>query len=208
LVRIGVLGGSFDPIHIGHLVIAEEARLRLSLDTVLFVPTGFQWMKEGRQTAPGAERIEMVRLATASNAAFEVSDVEVSRPGPSYTVDTLSILRRQRGPEAELFFILGQDALADLPRWSRPEQLLQLCTLVAMPRVDSPPVDLAGLERQLPGLRDRLVLLEDAPRLEVSSSALRARIARNESVRYLVPDAVAEYIARRGLYGATAPRGS
>ena len=208
MTRIGVLGGSFDPPHVGHLAIAEEARLRLSLDRIVFVPAGLQWMKVGRDVASGEDRIQMVRLATASNAAFQVSDLEVTRPGPSYTVDTLTRLRQQEGADTDFTFILGQDAMADLLEWSRPEELIALCTLAVMPRVDAAPLDLEGMERHLPGLRDRVVMLDEAPRLEISSSTLRARLGRGESVRYLVPDAVADYIEERGLYGGvTASRG-
>lgn len=206
-MRVGVLGGSFDPVHVGHLMIAEEARGRLSLDKVLFVPAGLQWMKEGRQAASAADRLEMVRRALAGNPAFEASDIEVTRPGPSYTVDTLEVLRRQWGPDTEIFFILGWDALAEVHRWHRPQDLLRLCHLVGMPRIDGP-LDLEALEAELPGLRGRLILLDTAPRFEISSTDLRGRLARGEGARYLVPEAALEYIRARGLYRATAPPGS
>ena len=209
-MRIGVLGGSFDPIHIGHLIIAEEARTRLSLERVIFVPAALQWLKKVPHAASPEGRLEMVRLAVASHPAFEVSDVEVRRPGPSYTVDTLALLQDRLGPAAELFFILGLDSLAELPQWHEPQRLLQLCRLVAVPRPGEASPDMGALEGQLPGLRARLVTLEGAPGIAVSSSVLRARLARGESVRYLVPEAVEEYIRREGLYrpGATAPAGS
>lgn len=208
MTRIGVLGGSFDPIHAGHLAIAEEARRRLSLDRVVFVPAGFQWMKEGGAFASGEERLAMVRLATAANPAFQVSDAEVTRPGPSYSADTLKLLHEQEAEAAEFTFILGEDAMAGLLDWSRPEELVRLCTFVVMPRVDAPTLDLEEMEASLPELEGRVVFMDDAPRLEISSSNLRARIARGESIRYLVPDAVVDYITEKGLYGASGPQDS
>ena len=198
--RIGVLGGSFDPIHLGHLLIAEEARRALQLDTVVFVPAGVQWMKEGIDVAPAAARLDMTRLAIEGNDGFQVSDVEVIRPGPSYTVETIEVLRAGAWREAEVFFILGQDALAGVGDWKRPEDLIRLCQLAVMPRVDAPPIDLAKLGGVVQGMADRVTVLGEAPRLEISSSALRRRLGRRESVRYLVPDAVVDYIVRTGLY--------
>ena len=198
--RIGVLGGSFDPIHLGHLLIAEEARRALRLDSVVFVPAGVQWMKEGSDVAPATARLDMTRLAVQGNDGFQVSDVEVTRPGPSYTVETIEVLRAGAWREAEVFFILGQDALAGVGDWKRPEDLIRLCRLAVMPRVDAPPIDLKNLGELAPGLADRVTVLADAPRLEISSSELRRRLGRRESVRYLVPDVVVDYILRTGLY--------
>ena len=207
--RIGILGGSFDPVHVGHLRIAEEARVALELERVTFVPTGFQWMKEGAEVAPAADRLEMVRLATKGNERFDVSDAEILRPGPSYTVDTVQAARDEVGPGTEIYFILGQDAFAELPQWSRPAELIGLCRLAVMPRVDGPDVDLEDLETRVRGVSERTTMLRDAPRIDVSSSELRGRLERGESVRDLLPEAVEAYIARRGLYrGAevTGPR--
>ena len=200
--RRGILGGSFDPVHVGHLRIAEEARLALGLDGVTFVPAGLQWMKEGAAAAPAADRLEMVRLATEGNEGFDVSNLEIQRPGPTYTVDTMTAFREKLGGEAELYFILGQDAFAELHLWGRPAELIKLCRFAVMPRVDGPEIDLREMDERTPGVADRAVLVNDAPRIEVSSSELRARLGRGESVRYLTPDAVADYIARRGLYGS------
>jgi nicotinate-nucleotide adenylyltransferase len=200
---IGILGGSFDPIHVGHLRIAEEARLTLGLDRVTFVPAGFQWMKEGTDVAPAADRLEMVKLATAENDKFDVSDIEIRRHGPSYTVDTLRAVNEEFGSDTDVYFILGQDAFVGLNLWNRPRELIELCRLAVMPRVDGADVDLADLETKVPGVSERTTVLKDAPRIEVSSSELRARLERGESVRYLVPEAVAAYITRRGLYRST-----
>ena len=201
--RTGILGGSFDPIHVGHLRIAEEARLALNLERVTFVPAGLQWMKKGDDVAPAADRLEMVRLATEGNDQFDVSDLEIRRPGPSYTVDTLLSIREQLGANAEVHFILGQDAFAEVHLWSRPSELIELCRFAVMPRVDGPPIDLADMDSRVPGVSLRTDVLHEAPRIDVSSSGLRGRLERGEDVGGLVPDVVVGYIARRGLYRAT-----
>jgi nicotinate-nucleotide adenylyltransferase len=136
-VNIGVLGGTFDPIHIGHLVVAEEARTKLGLSEVLFVPAGQPWLKQGHSITPAAHRVEMVRRAIADNPYFKLSTLEVERPGPSYTVDTLTLLQDQLSGEASLFFIIGRDTLAELPLWKEPEKVVQLCRLVVPPRLGS-----------------------------------------------------------------------
>ena len=147
--RVGVLGGSFDPPHAGHLMIAQEAGERVGLDRVLFVPAGEQWLKEGQDVAPAAHRLAMTHLLVGAEATFAVSDVEVTRPGPSYTVDTLRILREESPPDTEFFFILGEDAVADLPRWYRPQELVSLCEFIAMPRMSGD----SGTPRPDRGLR-------------------------------------------------------
>jgi len=133
-MNIGILGGTFDPIHIGHLILAVEARVQLRLDEVLFVPAGQPWLKVERNITPAFHRVEMVRRAIASNPYFKLCTLEVERPGPSYTVDTLMALRDMQGAEANFFFILGRDTLADLPSWKEPNRLLQICHLVVAPR--------------------------------------------------------------------------
>ncbi|MBI4328495.1 MAG: nicotinate-nucleotide adenylyltransferase [Chloroflexi bacterium] len=199
-MRIGLLGGTFDPVHIGHLVMAEEARLRMGLERVLFIPAGAQWMKTAGEISPSDARAEMVRAAIADNPAFELSLVDVERPGPTYSVDTLRLLRDQLGQATELFFILGQDALEQMPEWHLPREMLRLCTLVVMPRPGVPPLDWDALERRLLGVRERSRFLGDAPQVQVSATEVRRRITAGESVRYLVPEAVLEVIRRRGLY--------
>ena len=201
MTRVGVLGGSFDPPHAGHLMIAEEAMRRVGLDAVLFVPAGEQWLKEGQVVAPATHRLAMARLAAASCEGSQVSDVEVRRPGPSYTVDTLQLLRDRYGADIELFFILGEDALADVPRWSRPQELAALCTLIAMPREDrSSRPNLEAVYGAVPGLKDRVIVLEQAPRMDLSSSEVRRMIADGESLRCAVPNAVMKYIDAHRLY--------
>jgi nicotinate-nucleotide adenylyltransferase len=196
-VNIGVLGGTFDPIHMGHLVVAEEARIRLGLKEVLFVPAGQPWLKLDRDITLAVHRVEMVRRAIADNPNFKLCTLEVERPGPSYTVDTLAMLRKQLGSEASLFFILGRDTLAELPLWKEPEKLVQLCRLVVVPRLGSK--GLKHLETAIPGLLDKVIQL-DMPVIGISSSGIRQRIAQGLPIRYLVPEGVEEYIKRRGLY--------
>jgi len=196
-VDIGILGGTFDPIHIGHLVIAEEARIKLDFSEVLFVPAGQPWRKLDRNITPAVHRVEMVRCAIADNPHFKLCTLEVERPGPSYTVDTLTMLRKQLGSEASLFFILGRDTLAELPLWKEPQKLVQLCRLVVPPRLGSK--DLKHLETAIPGLLDKVIQL-DMPVIGISSAEIRQRIAQGLSVRYLVPDEVEKYITEQKVY--------
>lgn len=198
-MNIGVLGGTFDPIHIGHLIIAEEARLRLGLSQVIFVPAGEPWLKEHRIISSGEHRLEMIRLAIASNPFFRASTVDLERPGPSYTVDTLTDLRRELGEEAELYFILGLDALAELPTWREPERIVQVCHLVAARRSEARDLDLESLERSIPGISHRVIIL-DNPLIDMSSSEIRERVAAGLPITDLVSEAVARYITERRLY--------
>jgi len=198
-VRLGVLGGTFDPINMGHLILAEEARQSLALDQVLFVPAGAPWRKAGRELSPPEQRLEMVRLAVKGDDHFAASTLEIDRSGPSYTAETLTALREQLGEQAELFFILGQDALADLPNWYQPERIVALARLAVARRVGWEGARTASLEVAIPGISHRLVWLE-MPLVEISSSAVRERVRRGLSVRYWVPLAVEEYIRRHRLY--------
>ena len=200
---IGVLGGTFDPIHNGHLVIAEEARLRLGLSQVIFVPAGEPWLKQDRDISPGEHRLEMIRLAIAPNAFFRASTVDLDRPGPSYTVDTLTELRRELGEEANLYFIVGMDALAGLPTWRQPQRIVELCHLVAARRAEARDLDLQSLERSIPGISHRVIIL-DNPLIEVSASEIRQRVAERKSIHGMVPEAVERYIREKRLYGSGA----
>jgi nicotinate-nucleotide adenylyltransferase len=212
-VRLGILGGTFNPVHVAHLRVAEEVREALTLERVLFVPSGDPPQKsEG--LAPARERLEMVRLAVLGDPAFEVVDLELGRSGPSYTADTLATLHRA-SPESELWFILGTDQFRRLDTWSRPECVLARANLAVVSR---PGEEGGALRELLPptlvdqfavasGRRDELTHASGnaaravpITRLDVSSTDLRARIARGESIRYLVPERVLEYIEKRGLY--------
>jgi nicotinate-nucleotide adenylyltransferase len=196
-VNIGVLGGTFDPIHIGHLIVAEEARMKLGLTEVLFVPAGQPWLKQDRDITQAGHRVEMVRRGIADNPHFKLATLEVDRPGPSYSVDTLASLQDQLGSEASLFFILGRDTLAGLPLWKEPRKLVEMCRLVVAPRLGSK--DLKRLQADIPGVLDRTIQL-DMPLIGISSSEIRQRVIRGLSVRYLVPPGVEEYITEQGIY--------
>jgi nicotinate-nucleotide adenylyltransferase len=198
-MNIGVLGGTFDPIHLGHLLVAEEAKARLDLGEVLFVPAGEPWLKANNAISPAEHRLEMVRLAIAEKAYFKLSVMEIERAGPTYTVDTMAELKAQLGADDELFFILGWDNLNQLPQWREPARLIELCRLVAVPRVDSPTPDLASLEKAIPGLSQRVVLL-DQPRVDINASEIRRQVAQGLSISQLVPEAVEKYIREHKLY--------
>ena len=198
-MNIGVLGGTFDPIHLGHLLVAEEARARLDLAEVLFVPAGEPWLKANNAISPAEHRLEMVRLAIAGKAYFKLSAMEIERAGPTYTVDTIAELQTQLGAGDELFFILGWDNLNQLPQWRQPSRLIKLCRLVAVPRVDSDLPDLGSLEKAIPGLSQRVVLL-DEPRVDINASEIRRRVAQGLSISQLVPEAVERYIKKHRLY--------
>jgi len=195
----GVFGGTFDPIHRGHLVVAEEMRAKLGLVEVLFIPTGQPWLKSNRAVSPAKQRLEMVRLATRVNPHFKVSTIETDRSGPSYTVDTMEVLRRQAGDEAELWFFLGSDVLAELPKWKEPLRLIQLCRLAAFARPGFPLPPLEPLELAIPGLSQRVTSVE-VSQIDISASEIRRRVAQGVSIHDLVPEAVEGYIEEHGLY--------
>ncbi|MFI5272858.1 MAG: nicotinate-nucleotide adenylyltransferase [Ktedonobacterales bacterium] len=202
----GILGGTFDPPHLGHLTLAQEVYTRLALDRVWFVPAARPPHKAGHAISPAADRRAMVELAIADDQRFGLSTVELERRGPSYTADTVRLLRAEWGPAARMVLILGWDMLVYLPQWHAPEAVLagidQLAA-VHRPGVPQPSGEVTRLEALLPGLKEKLIVLP-APLLDVSSSELRARVAADLPVRYLTPEAVGEYIALRGLYRAPA----
>lgn len=196
--RIGVLGGTFDPPHNGHLVIAQAALTQLKLDRVLFAPTSQPPHKLGNHITAVEHRVEMVRLAIALHPQFALSRIDVDRSGPTYTVDMLRLLRKQLGDEVELFFIMGMDSLANILTWRSPDKLIQLCRLAVSNRPGFR-VNLDELESKLPGLRERVVIL-DAPALDIAASDLQRRVRLGESIANLVPDVVAAYINEEKLY--------
>ena len=193
--RLGVMGGTFNPIHTGHLVTAEEARHAFDLDEVTFVPAGRPWQK-GSDVADAEHRYLMAVIATASNRAFNVSRVELEREGPTFTIDTLNAFAALR-PDVDLYFITGADAILQILTWKDPEEVLRRARFIAATR---PGYDLDRLEKELPeGLEDRVAIME-IPALAISSTDIRRRIAEGRPIRYLVPPAVAEYIEKAGLY--------
>jgi len=197
-MKVGVLGGTFDPVHNGHLLVAEEARNQLNLAETLFVPAGQPCLKEDPISA-AEHRVRMVRLAIADRPYFELSTMEIERDGPSYTVDTIAELQARRGGKDELFFVLGWGSLAELPRWREPARLVSMCHLVVAPRPGFPPPNLEEMESAIPGLSQRVIFL-DKPETDVSASGIRERVARGLSIDHLVPGPVEKYIRDQGLY--------
>ena len=198
-MNIGVMGGTFDPIHNGHLAIAEEVRSRLDLAAILFVPAGQPWLKIDSSLSPAEHRVQMVRLAIAGKPHFKLSTMEIERPGPTYTVDTMAELQAQRGPADALYFIMGWDNLAELPQWKEPCRLISMCQLVAVPRPGYPCPDLKVLEPLIPGLSQRVILL-DKPEIDISASEIRGRVAQGLSISHLIPEPVERYIKQQKLY--------
>jgi len=196
---LGVIGGTFDPPHYGHLVLAENARVQLRLDRVFFVLAGQPPHKPDRPITPAHHRVAMVEAAIGDNPAFALSRVDLDRPGPHYTVEMLALLQREY-PEAELFFLIGGDSLAEFLDWRDPAGIVREARLAVMQRSGWEP-DLAALERAVPGLRERLVWL-DAPYLDIAASDLRRRVREGLPLRYLVPPPVEAYIHRHHLYRA------
>ncbi|WP_028709502.1 nicotinate-nucleotide adenylyltransferase [Propionicicella superfundia] len=193
--RLGVMGGTFDPIHHGHLVAASEAAARFDLHEVVFVPTGVPWQKKNQKVSSGEDRYLMTVIATASNPRFSVSRVDIDRPGETYTVDTLRDLQAERGPDVELLFITGADALRAILTWRGADELFDLAHFVGVSR---PGVRLHESDiSHLPA--DKVTLLE-VPALSISSTDCRARVAAGLPIWYLVPDGIVQYIAKRGLY--------
>lgn len=200
--RIGIIGGTFDPIHYGHLVIAEEVRVSLHLTEMLFIPTGDPPHKPGRSVTPAEQRAMMVELAIASNPHFTLSRIEIDRPGPSYTVDTLHQLRQQWGTQVGLYFVIGWDSLEELHHWYEPQALLAALTgLVAVRRPGH--VEEAEykqvIEQRLPGITQRLHVVP-APQLDISATDLRKRVAEGRPIKYQTPEAVEHYILTHRLY--------
>jgi nicotinate-nucleotide adenylyltransferase len=190
--RLGVMGGTFDPVHNGHLVAASEVATRFGLDEVVFVPTGQPWQKSHAPVSPAEDRYLMTVIATASNPMFSVSRVDIDRGGPTYTIDTLHDLRERYGEGVELFFITGADALEAILGWHRAEELFALAHFVGVTR--------PGHHLSDRGFPDGAVSLVEVPALAISSTDCRARVEAGDPVWYLVPDGVVQYISKRRLY--------
>lgn len=197
--RLGIYGGSFDPVHLGHLLLAETCREACELDRVMFLPCGQSPHKPRGAIASGQQRAEMLEFAVAGDSRFGVCRIELERSGPSFTVETLRQLRVEQ-PDSELFFLMGADSLADLPLWREPQAILELATIVAVNRGHRPPPDWLSLENRLGSIvRDR-VRLVTMPAIDLSATEIRERIRSTRSVRFQVPRAVEEYIRHNGLY--------
>lgn len=192
-MRLGIFGGSFDPPHIGHLLVADNACEQLRLDRLVFVPAGMQPLKAGRAVADAPQRLEMVRLLADGDPRFEVSAAEVDRSGLSFSVETLTHFALEY-PDAERFFLVGADVLSSFARWREPQRVLELATLVVLQRADADPPALP------PGMDSRSLRRLETRRVDISSTEVRSRVRQGKSIRGFVTDNVAAYIARNGLY--------
>ena len=206
--RIGILGGTFDPPHLGHLLIAETARVALDLETVMFLPAGEPWLKSGQRITPARHRLKMVQLAVADNSGFCVSDCEIRRTGATYTVDTLREVRRNVPADTELYFIVGSDVLDQFHRWKEPDAILEMCRLAVIERPGGPEEGIAVLREKFSDALDAGAVVPVAgPRVDFSASELRRVLAAGQSTRYRIPDAVAKYISQHGLYRESSEAG-
>jgi nicotinate-nucleotide adenylyltransferase len=194
--RLGVMGGTFDPIHYGHLVTAEEALNQFGLDGVFFVPTGKPWMKAHGAVSPAEYRYLMTVIATSSNPLFRVSSMEVDRDGPTYTVDTLRGLKQELGTEVDLFFVTGADAVLEIVQWKEPGDLFELAHFIAATR---PGYDIAAFEAHAPNKHPGITVM-NVPALAISSTDIRTRVHQGRPIRYLVPEGVKSYIEKAELY--------
>ena len=198
-MRIGVFGGTFDPPHVGHLILAEECRTQLALDKLLWVVTNEPPHKGNQYISPIEVRVDLVLKSIAGNPAYEISRVDIDRPGPHYALDTVLLLKSIY-PEDEMFYLMGGDSLHDLPTWHRPQEFLSVCDGLGVMRRHDDEVDLDKLEVDLPGISQKVLLVE-APILEISSHQIRQRIQTGKGYRYYLPDAVYRAIKESGLYG-------
>jgi nicotinate-nucleotide adenylyltransferase len=198
--RIGVFGGTFDPPHLGHLILASEARAQLRLDRLLWVLTSIPPHKLGQPITSVEDRLKMLQIALADEPAFEISRVDMDRPGPYYSADTMRLLR-QANAEAALVFLIGEDSLRDLTTWHEPARLVAECDEIGVMKRPGVQMDLSSVEAIIPGLAAR-VRFVDAPLLEIASHEIRRRAAEGRPFRYFVPVGVYEYIEQRQLYKA------
>ena len=198
-MKIGILGGTYDPVHNGHLEIAGEVKSDPGLNRIIFIPARQSPFKAEYTVTPAESRLEMLRLAVASRPDYEVSTIEIERPGISYTVDTISELKKQYGESDELYFILGWDTLAGFGEWRKPEVIIEKCRIVAVPRPDCVKPDLARLETKVPGIASRVIFTE-GPLVDISSTDIRDRAAHGQTINHLLPTDVAEYIKKHHLY--------
>lgn len=204
MTKLGVIGGTFDPPHIGHLIISQEAIIELNLGKVIFVPAGRPLFK-GRKVTGAALRWEMLKLAISSSPDFHSSRTEIDRVGPSYTVDTLKMLKREYGQITEIYLIMGMDAFLDLERWKEPEEIIRLCNLAVAKRPGYIKKRVSDLEKALPSIKSHYTFI-NAPTIDISSTDIRRRVKAGVSIKYLVPEAVENFIREKGLYKGTANR--
>ncbi len=198
-MKIGVLGGTFDPVHNGHIMMAEKARDRLGLDRVLLMPAGQPMSKPGRTITAAEQRLAMLELAVEGRPGLEVSRMEIDRPGPTYTFETLTELRKCANENDELYFVLGMDSLEQIKDWRRPGEIIKRAKIITITRPGYPEPDMKELEKMVPGITEKTVFIEGME-TDISATEIRAKAARGERLRGLVPEKVEEYIKGNGLY--------
>ena len=198
-MKLGVFGGTFDPVHMGHLIIAEEACSRLGLDELLFIAAGRPWFKRDEEVTEAVHRLNMLELAVDTNPNFRVSDMEVRRAGPSYTVDTLEELSTGRTDDPTLYVVVGTDALREIDRWRSPGRVLEMANVVGIARPGDAELDIEALDAIHEGASKRAIILR-GPEIGISSTDIRRRVVEGMSIRYLVPEPVESYIYEQGLY--------
>ena len=198
-MKIGVLGGTFDPIHNGHLAIAEAAKAYLNLNEVIFLPAGQPWMKSDKSISPARHRTAMIGLALQARPYFKTSTIEIEHQGPSYSVNSIAELKTQAVEPTDWYFILGWDNLSKIPQWREPAKLIEMCFLAAVPRPGYERPNMKKLEAALPGIAKKVILM-DKPRLEISATDIRNKAAQGLPISGLVPEAVEKYIKENGLY--------
>lgn len=198
-MRLGLFGGTFDPVHYGHLLLAEQCREQCALDEVWFLPSGSPPHKQRAAITDGKHRTEMLNLATAGHAAFRVNDMELKRTGPTYTVETLRSLHEQH-PGDELFFLIGADSLHDLPTWREPVRILQMATVIAVNRGSRPHPDIQPIVDLMGDFAESRIQIVTMPGVDLSATDIRRRITAGQSIRYMTPRAVEIYIEQHGLY--------
>ncbi len=201
-MKVGVLGGTFDPVHRGHIAMAEEAKASLGLDEMLLIPAGHPMSKTTYRITPAQHRLEMLRLAAADKPHLKVSTMELERPGPTYTIDTLIELKKRYGDKADIYFILGWDSLSQLAEWHEPGRIIGMCHLVAVPRPGFPKPSLEELEKELPGISGKVIFM-DKPQMDICASGIRDTVAGGKAIDTLVPGPVAKYIKKNQLYKVT-----
>ena len=197
--RVGLLGGTFDPIHVGHLMMAEAVRSEYGLEKVIFIPAAVPPHKLDRHIAPAEDRYQMALLATAANPDFEVSDIELKRPGPSYSIDTVRAFLEKYGEDTDFFFIIGADVIHDIGTWNRIEKLLEICEFVTAQRPGCEPDD-KDIRARFGELGEKHIHTLETPEFEISSTDIRDRLRKGHSIRYIVPPEVEAYIYQKGLY--------
>jgi nicotinate-nucleotide adenylyltransferase len=205
--KVAIMGGTFDPIHFGHLVTAEAARVQYGFDYVIFIPSGQPPHKAGKKITSATHRYIMTVLATMSNSYFRVSSVEIEREGPSYTIDTLMHFREQYGTGVELYFITGADAMQEILTWKAVPEILSICQFIAATRPGYRLAELERVKEAIGAISKERIHCVATPEIDISSTVIRERLKERKSIKYLVPETVEHYIYKQGLYGAMGNKG-